>query len=98
MQTKRTKDIIKALAYEFNMSEKEIYDIVKAPFDLLVSVIRSGDRKTVTFPSVRMISFGTFYMSEGRKNFFINLNNKLNGREGEEELQPGTDRPDTSRD
>lgn len=96
MQTKRTKDIIKALAYEYNMTEKEMSDIVRTPFDLVVDTMRNGSREEVNFPSVRIISFGTFYMSHGRKNFFKNLNSKLNG--GEEELQSGADRPDNAGD
>lgn len=99
MQSKRTKDIIKALAYEFNMSEKEIYDIVKTPFDLLVTVIRNGVRETLDFPSVRIISFGTFYMSKKRREFFDKLNNKSNNKLNEgKELQSGGCRFDNAGD
>jgi len=89
MQSKRTKEILKELAYEFKMSEKEIYDIVKSPFDLVIEVMRAGDRDTVTFPSIRIIGFGTFYMTAKRKEYFTNLNARINARR-EEELEVST--------
>ena len=90
MRSNRTSKIIKEIAYNHNFTEKEVYDMVMAPFNLVVEVMRNGDRNKVDFKSVRIISFGTFFMSQGRRNFFNKLNEKLNG----EKLQSGTDRPD----
>ena len=96
MQSSRIKALVKEISREFNIPEKDIYAIVKAPFDLVVKVMREGSKEKVMFPSIRIISFGTFYMSKGRKEFFEKLNTKLNGRE--EELQSGADRPDNAGD
>ena len=81
MQSSRIKTLIKEISREFNIPEKDVYSIVRAPFDLVVKVMREGSKEKVVFPSIRIISFGTFYMSKGRKEFFQKLNNKVNGEE-----------------
>lgn len=85
MYYKNTKEIVREIAKEYGLKEEEVYEIVKSPFALLVDIMRSADRKTVTFPSLRIPNFGLFFCTEGRKNFYERLNNnKQNGREESE--------------
>lgn len=83
MNTKEEKKIIKEIAEKYNLTETEVSNICKSPFQFLVNVMQNADRDTVTFPSVRVPSFGIFYCTEGRREFYKKLNSKLNGR-GEE--------------
>lgn len=86
MYYKNTKKIAKEIAKKYELTEEEVYEIVKSPFALLVDIMRSADRKTVKFPSLRILNFGLFFCTEGRKNFYERLNNsKQNGREEESE-------------
>lgn len=97
MQSLRTKKIIKELAYEFNISEREVTAIVMAPFNLVVKIMRAGVRETLDFPSIRIISFGIFYMSNKRREYFKNLNERLSERRAQEVLR-GDDRLDNQGD
>lgn len=84
MYYKNTKEIVREIAKEYGLKEEEVYEIVKSPFAFLVDIMRSADRDTVKFPSLRIPNFGLFFCTEGRKKFYERLNkNKQNGREEE---------------
>lgn len=77
MKSLNSQAIIKKIAREYGYSEKEIYDIVKTPFEFTAKVMREADRENAEFPSIRIKYFLTFYCSKERKEFFKNLNKKL---------------------
>lgn len=97
MQSLRTKKIIKDLAYEYGLTERDVTAIVMTPFNLVTKVMRNGDRETLNFPSIRIISFGIFYMSNKRREYFKNLNERLSERRAQEVLR-GDDRLDNQGD
>lgn len=70
MKSSNTEAIVKSIAREYGYSEREIFDMIKAPFDLLAKVMREADRETLEFPSVRIKYFATFYCSDNRKKYF----------------------------
>jgi hypothetical protein len=76
MNSKDTKAIIRDLSKKYNLPEDEIFKICRSPFELLKDVIHDADRETLTFPSLRIPNFGVFYCSEGRREFYRNLNSK----------------------
>ena len=73
MKSSNTEAIVKSIAREYGYSEREIFDMIKAPFDLLAKVMREADRESLDFPSVRIKYFATFYCSEDRKKYFKKL-------------------------
>ena len=77
MKSLNSQAIIKKIAREYGYSEKEVYDIVKTPFEFTAKVMREADRENAEFPSIRIKYFLTFYCSKERKEFFKNLNKKL---------------------
>jgi hypothetical protein len=78
MNSKESKKIYKELSFKYGISEDEIFKICRSPFEFLKHVMENADRKTLTFPSVRIPNFGVFYCSEGRREFYRNLNEKIN--------------------
>lgn len=84
MRSDATKNIIKAIAYENNLTYDEVYEIVKAPFSFLVETMRNADREKLEFPSIRIKYFATFYCSEARKKYFKRLKERANARKERE--------------
>jgi len=80
MRSNNTEKIVKKIAYDNDLTVKEIFDIIKTPFEFLTQVMWNVDRDAADFPSVRVKYFATFYCSRGRRKFYKNLNKKLNGR------------------
>ncbi len=61
------RDLIKSLAKKYKLTEEQIKKIINSPFDVTVEAMKSGDRKTQEFPSIRIINFGLFYVPENKK-------------------------------
>jgi len=80
MRSNNTQRIVKEIAREYGYTEKEISDIVKAPFEFLAKTMREANRETLEFPSVRIKYFATFYCSEDRKKYFEKVKLKVDAR------------------
>lgn len=80
MRSTNTEKIVKSIAREYGYAEREIYDIVKAPFDFAAKIMKEADRDNLEFPSIRIKYFATFYCSEERKNYFRKLKLKRDAR------------------
>lgn len=74
MYSKFTKDLIKEISKNTNISEVEIRNIIMSVFELTKKTIESADKKALVFPSVRIPSFGIFYVTDGRKKYYKSLN------------------------
>ncbi len=73
MKSSNTQTIIKEIARENGLTEREMYDIVNAPFDFLALTMKNADRENLDFPTVRIKYFATFFCSDERKNYYKRL-------------------------
>ncbi len=81
MRSSNTQAIVRKISREYGYTDKEIFDMVRAPFNLVTETMREADRDNLEFPSIRIKYFLTFYCSEQRKEYFRRLRLKIqNGR------------------
>lgn len=73
MKSSSTQTIIKEIAREYGITEKEMSEIVNAPFNFLALTMKNADRENLDFPSVRIKYFATFYCSDERKKYYKKL-------------------------
>lgn len=75
MRSKRTKTHLEELAKKYGITTSQMEEIAEAPFRFFVEVASEGNRRTMTFHSVRIIKWGLFSVKEGRKEHFKKINN-----------------------
>jgi len=80
MRSTNTETIVKSIAREYGYTEREIYDIVKAPFNFVAQIMKGADRENLEFPSIRIKYFATFYCSDERKKYFRKFKEKKDAR------------------
>ena len=68
MKSKRTRDLIRKIAEEENLTIKQIEDIVYSFFRFTSKKIKEGDKYTRTYKPVRLFKFGLFSVKQGRIN------------------------------
>ena len=69
MRSKRTRDIVRKIAEEENLTIKQVDEIVYSFFRFTSQKMSEGDRKNLEYSSIRLFKFGVFRVKEGRKRF-----------------------------
>lgn len=77
MRSSNTQAVVKELSRKYGFTDREIFQMVRAPFEFVVETMRNSDRNNLEFPTIRIKKFVTFYCSEQRKEYFRKLRLKL---------------------
>lgn len=80
MRSKKTRDLIRKIAEDENLTIRQIEDIVNSPFRFTSKLMSKGNRKTMEFPIIRLFKFGTFRPRKGYLKA-VDRMNKLRGHE-----------------
>ena len=75
MKHTQTKQIIKNIAKQENLTIPEVELIIDSQFSLLADVMKMSDREKLYFPSIRLPYLGIFYSPEWRIEQLKKLNN-----------------------
>lgn len=78
MRTKPTRDLIRKIAKDENLTIKQVDEIVNSFFRFTAKKMGEGDRKNLEYSTIRLFKFGVFKVKEGRKKFLRSKDEKLN--------------------
>jgi len=68
MRSRRTRDLIRKIAEQENLTVKQVEDIVYSFFRFTSTRIKEGDKYTRTYKPIRLFKFGLFSVKQGRIN------------------------------
>ena len=68
MRSRRTRDLIRKIAEQENLTVKQVEEIVNSFFWFTSKRMKEGDKYTRTYKSIRLFKFGLFNVKQGRKN------------------------------
>ena len=78
MRSRRTRDLIRKIAKDENLTIKQVDEIVNSFFRFTAKKMGEGDRKNLEYSTIRLFKFGVFKVKEGRKKFLRSKDEKLN--------------------
>jgi hypothetical protein len=65
MKSKEGMEVVKLLAEKYNLTSKQVLEIVESPFKFQVHLMANiSDKEKYKFPSLKIINFGRFVQSE----------------------------------
>jgi hypothetical protein len=76
MRSRRTKEHLRDISKEENVTIDQTKEVVESFFRFTVEVMREGDRRTSRFSTVRLWKWGVFKVRKGRRKHFARLNEK----------------------
>ena len=76
MNHNQTKDIIKSIAKQEQLTIAEVREALEAAPGLIAEVIRSSSRKELYFPSIRIPGWGLFHCPDWKKEQLKRVNEK----------------------
>lgn len=89
MYYKVARQIYKELSIKHDLPIGTIEDICRAPLEMFDWITKNKtDRKTLTYPSLRISGFGVFYVSQEKLKRKIALNKEYRDGKNSEILQP----------
>ena len=74
MRTKRTKRYIEETANEHRVKPNQVKEIADSMFEFVAEVMSEGERKSLSFPEIRLMKWGIFKVKEGRRRHFEKIN------------------------
>ena len=75
MNHTQTKQIIKNIAKQENLTIPEVELIIDSQFSMLAEVMKMSDREKLIFPSIRLPYLGIFYAPDWRIEQLRKINN-----------------------
>lgn len=76
MRSRRTKQLIRKIAEQENLTIKQVEDIVFSFFRFTSKRMSEGDITTRTYESIRLFKFGVFKVKEGRRKYLLRKDEK----------------------
>ena len=67
MRTPRTKKLIRDIAVNESLDIKQVDEIVNSFFRFTKTQIEKGDKRTISFPEIRLYKFGVFKLKVGKR-------------------------------
>jgi len=76
MKSKTGKAEIHSVALNHHLPDKIVIEIIEAVFKMTHEIIEKGNRDTQEFPTIALINFGRFFVTNRKKEFIRDILNE----------------------